>query len=64
MNSSASRAARDLYDSGRQTRNIRFYFHGDNCSQENLSDYRNRALAQINNGLSVENIDLDRELLD
>jgi hypothetical protein len=64
MTNSVTRAARDLFEADRRTRNIRFYFHGDNCSQENLADYRNRAVAQINSGLSVENVDLDRDLLD
>ena len=63
MTSSAvDRAARDLFDTDRQTRNIRFYVHGDNRSQERLADYRNRAMAQIRSGSSVENKDLDREL--
>lgn len=64
MMSMTEHAARDLFETeGRQTRNIRFYFQGEQRSADQLSDYRTRALAQI--GVTAhEDVDFDRQVLD
>ena len=64
MTQSIDRAARDLFSRGRATRNIKYYFNqGDNTAAQ-LADYRSRAMAQIHEGISVENTELDRPILD
>ena len=64
MNQSISRAVSGLYaDPSRRTNNVKFYFR-PGTTAEQLSDYRNRANSQITSGVSLENVDLDEDLLD
>ena len=63
MTQNIDRAARDLFSEGRGTRNIKYYFLQGNTAEQ-LDAYRNRAIAQICEGMSVENTELDRSILD
>lgn len=64
MTQNVDRAARDLFSAGRNTRNIKYYFRQEANTADQLADYRSRAIAQIDERVSVENIDLDRLVLD
>ena len=65
MTQNIENATRDLFANGeRQTRGIKYFFRSGNNTADQLADYRNRAIAQINAGLSVEDTDLDRSILD
>ena len=64
MTPNIDRAARDLFSGGRRTRNVKYYFQDGRNNAEQLADYRSRAWAQINEGISKENVELDRALLD
>jgi hypothetical protein len=64
MTPNIDRAARDLFSGGRRTRNVKYYFGVNPCPAEQLADYRNRALVQIAEGHSVENVELDGATLD
>lgn len=64
-NTITNRVARDLYQANaRTTRNVRFYFQQGQASGETLSDYRSRAMIQIERGLTQPNEALDSHLLD
>ena len=63
MTQNIDRAARDLF-AGRSTRNIKYYFGLGANTGDQLADYRSRALAQINEQVSIENTELDRAILD
>jgi hypothetical protein len=65
MSQNIDRAVRDMFHTeGRATRNIKYYFrHGEN-SADQLADYRTRVHSQIRENATVENVDLDRHLLD
>jgi hypothetical protein len=58
------RAARDLFTGARSTRNIKHYFQQGTSTADQLADYRQRAIRQINDSLSRENLDLDSIILD
>ena len=65
MTHNIDRAARGLFSTeGRQTRNIKYYFRQDGNTADQLADYRMRAHSQIEQGISVENTDLDGSILD
>ena len=64
MTQNIDRAVRDLFEAGRGTRNIKYYFHPGETTADQLADYRSRALAQITEQVSLENTVLDRCLLD
>ncbi len=64
MTHSVDRAVRDLFTGGRFTRNIKYYFDDGSNTGEQLADYRLRAIAQITELVSVENVELDRGMLD
>ena len=64
MTENVDRAARDLFTGGRHTRNIKYYFQEGHNTGEQLAGYRSRAMAQINERMSVENLELDGALLD
>lgn len=63
MTMNIDRAARDLFEGGRNTRNVKYYVDGS-CSADQLADYQRRITVQIREGVSVENVALDSELLD
>ena len=64
MNDSLRRAADDMFAApNRVTRNVRYYFQ-ENSTAIQLAEYRNRANAQISQGISLEDLELDRALLD
>jgi hypothetical protein len=65
MNQNIENAARDLFtNSGRRTRDIKYFFRaGDNTAVQ-LADYRNRSMAQIEARVTIENVNLDISLLD
>jgi hypothetical protein len=63
MAQNIDRAARDLFAEGHRTRNIKYYFVSGNTGEQ-LADYRSRAIAQIKEGISKENVDLDGPILD
>jgi hypothetical protein len=63
MTQNIDRAARDLFSEGRGTRNIKYYFQQGNTAEQ-LIDYRTRAIAQIFEGMSVEDVELDSAILD
>ena len=64
MTPNIDRAARDLYSGARRTRNVKYYFEDGRNNGDQLADYRSRAIAQIQEGISKENVELDRALLD
>lgn len=65
MTDNIDRAARDLFSpEGRQTRNIKYYFRQEGNTADQLADYRMRAHSQIEQGIAVEDTDLDSSLLD
>lgn len=64
MTQNIDRAARDLFAGGRSTRNIKYYFQTGRVTADQLADYRSRAIAQIREGVSKENLELDRLILD
>lgn len=65
MTQNIDRAVRGLFETeGRQTRNIKYFFQQGENSGDQLADYRQRAIHQIANGLSVEDVDLDTSILD
>lgn len=64
MTQNVDRAARDLFSGGRSTRNIKYYFENGRITADQLADYRQRAIAQIVNQDSHENVELDAALLD
>ena len=64
MTQNIDRAARDLFEGGRSTRNIKYYFQQGPNTANQLAGYRSRAIAQIREGLSVENVELDAGILD
>lgn len=64
MTQNIDRAARDLFSGGRSTRNIKYYFQDSSVTGDQLADYRQRAIAQIADRVSCENVDLDRVILD
>lgn len=64
MTQNIDRAVRDLFDAGRRTRNIKYYFNQGPNTADQLADYRSRALAQIDKHVSQENVLLDSCLLD
>ena len=64
MAQNIDRAVRDLFEGGRTTRNIKYYIQGGQSTGEQLADYRQRVHAQIREGLSEENVELDRGILD
>lgn len=63
MTQNIDRAVRDLFEGGHRTRNIKYYFRPDNTADQ-LADYRARAIAQISEGISKEDLDLDSAILD
>ncbi len=65
MTQNIDRAARDLFQGEeRQTRDIKYFFRVGENSSDQLADYRTRAMAQIERGISVEDIELDRLILE
>jgi hypothetical protein len=65
MTQNIDRAARDLFAGGRTTRNIKYYVQpGARVTGDQLADYRSRAMAQIREGVSRENTELDGAILD
>lgn len=64
MTRNIDRAARDLFSGGRSTRNIKYYFQDSRITADCLADYRQRAIAQISDQVSRENVELDRAILD
>ena len=64
MTQNVDRAARDLFSGGRSTRNIKYYFQNSQITADQLADYRQRAIAQIADHVSLENVELDRAILD
>ena len=65
MNPIVERAARDLFSTGeRRTRDIKYFFRAGENTAAQLADYRSRAIAQIDSGLSVEDLELDAAILD
>ena len=64
MTQNVDRAARDLFSGGRNTRNIKYYFQDASVTADQLADYRQRAMAQIADQVSRENVELDRAILD
>ena len=64
MTQNIDRAARDLFSCERRTRNIKYYFQQTDNTADQLADYRMRAMAQIHEGVSVENTQLDSAILD
>lgn len=64
MTQNVARATRDLFEGGRNTRNIKYYFQLGENTAEQLADYRLRAVAQISEGISKENLELDSIILD
>lgn len=64
MTQNIDRAARDLFSSDRRTRNIKYYFQQGANTADQLADYRSRALAQIQERVSLENTELDQSILD
>lgn len=59
MTQNIDRASRDLF-AGRNTRNIKYYFRDGGNTADQLADYRLRAMAQIGERVSVEDVALDR----
>lgn len=64
MTQNIDRAVRDLFEGGRRTRNVKYYFQNGRYTADQLADYRLRSHAQIREGLSVENLELDSGILD
>ena len=64
MTQNVDRAVRDLFSEGRRTRNIKYYFQNTCVTADQLADYRSRAIAQIQEGVSKENRELDSAILD
>jgi hypothetical protein len=64
MTQNVERAARDLFSEVRDTRNIKYYFQHSRITADQLADYRQRAMAQISDQVSHENVELDRVILD
>lgn len=64
MTQNIERAVRDLFSGGRSTRNVKYYVQDGPNESDQLADYRSRALAQISEKISRENVDLDRAILD
>ena len=64
MTQNIDRAARDLLNGGRSTRNVKYYFQQGENTADQLADYRSRAIAQITEGISKENLELDSIILD
>ncbi|MEM6858618.1 MAG: hypothetical protein AAF559_12165 [Pseudomonadota bacterium] len=64
MTQNIDRAVRDLFEGGRSTRNIKYYVQPGRYTADQLADYRLRVHAQIREGLSVENHELDSGILD
>ncbi|MES2903272.1 MAG: hypothetical protein V4696_03725 [Pseudomonadota bacterium] len=64
MTQNIDRAVRDLFEGGRSTRNIKYYFQQGENTADQLADYRSRAIAQIQETVSKENLELDSVILD
>lgn len=65
MNHSIENAARDMFaNPDRLTRDVKCFFRSGDNTAEQLADYRNRAMAQIESGISLEDVDLDETILD
>ena len=65
MNQNVENATRELFaTSERGTRDIKYFFQTGDNTAEQLADYRNRAVAQIESGMSAEDVELDGSILD
>ena len=64
MTQNIDRATRDLFTGARSTRDIKYNFQQGASTADQLADYRQRAIRQINDSLSKENLDLDSIILD